>query len=258
VRHLLCYGDWKFEESKQLLITSAKQYGIDVIHSFGSNDLKSTEFYKKYKKILDAERGGGYWLWKPFFMNKVIHQLPEGDILLYLDCGAEVIAPLEPLFTLLEKQDIVLFKAHGHFNKQWVKKDVFVALNCDKEEYWDAEMLSAGYQMYSVSAASKKFIGEWLQYCTQDALITDDDNVLGFENHKEFRENRHDQAILSVLAKRNNIRLWRDPSQNGNDYIQHTDTYSTIFNLHRSRKKTIRTTIIEDYLRPLYLYLFKK
>ncbi len=258
MNHLVCYGDWKFEESKQLLITSAKHYGIDIVHDFGEKELKETSFYTENKKILSAEKGGGYWLWKPFFIHKIIHQLSEGDVLVYLDCGAEVKKSLEPLMDLCKKEDIVLFKAHGHKNRQWVKKDIFVAMDCDEEKYWNRDMLSAGYQIYKVTERAKKFVDEWLYFSTKDALITDEKNTLGFDNHPEFLANRHDQAILSVLAAKYNIDLHRDPSQNGAFYVDKSDGYPTIINLHRSRKLPMKTMLIEKYLGPIYLFLFKK
>ena len=52
---------------------------------------KDAEFYEKNAEfILHNKRGCGYWLWKPYLINKNINDMTNGDILLYLDCGCEL------------------------------------------------------------------------------------------------------------------------------------------------------------------------
>ena len=51
------------------------------------------------------------------------------------------------------------------------------------------------------------FIGEWLTYCKDPRIITDDKSIFGPED-KEFKENRHDQTVLSLLSKK-----WEIPRQ---------------------------------------------
>jgi hypothetical protein len=76
------------------------------------------------------------------------------------------------------------------------------------------------------------FISEWLTYAQNSRVITDDDNVLGFVNYPDFLDHRHDQAILSLLAKKWNLTVYPDPSQWGQSEKR---PYPTIFNHHRSK-----------------------
>ena len=46
----------------------------------------------------------------------------------------------------------------------------------------------------------EKFVEELLYYSQDKRIITDDKNTLGFKNHKEFRDNRYDQIVLSILS----------------------------------------------------------
>jgi hypothetical protein len=32
----------------------------------------ATEFYQEHKQILDRNKGGGYWLWKPFIILEAL------------------------------------------------------------------------------------------------------------------------------------------------------------------------------------------
>jgi hypothetical protein len=54
-----------------------------------------------------------------------------------------------------------------------------------------------------------------LAYAQDSRAITDDDNVLGLHNYPDFRGHRHDQAILSLLAKNWGLTVYPDPSQWG-------------------------------------------
>jgi hypothetical protein len=76
------------------------------------------------------------------------------------------------------------------------------------------------------------FVSEWLTYAQDSRAITDDNNVLGSTNYPDFRDHRHDQAILSILAKKWNFTVYPDPSQWGESVKR---PYPTIFNHHRSR-----------------------
>jgi hypothetical protein len=75
------------------------------------------------------------------------------------------------------------------------------------------------------------FVSEWLTYAQDSRAIMDDNNVLGSTNYPDFRSHRHDQTILSLLAKKWNLTVYPDPSQWGESEQR---PYPTIFNHHRS------------------------
>ncbi len=61
---------------------------------------------------------------------------------------------------------------------------------------------------------------------------------MGLPNYEGFIDNRHDQTVLSLLAKKWGIIPFRDPSQWGNDYNYANDiivrsSYPQIFDSHR-------------------------
>jgi hypothetical protein len=69
-----------------------------------------------------------------------------------------------------------------------------------------------------------------------------DDSPSVFPNHPEFREHRHDQAILTTLAYREGIKLHYWPaSYNDGAFIYEKlpeyaqDNYPIMFNHHRKR-----------------------
>lgn len=99
------------------------------------------------------------------------------------------------------------------------------------------------------------FLEEWLNYCTDERILTDISNRCGYDNYAEFKDHRHDQSVLSLLVLRHGIETFRDPSQFGNHLklapyrnpeelaigltyspAPYTNSpYGTLFYLHRER-----------------------
>ena len=59
--HLVTYADENFVEQQKYLHQIHKE-GF-VHHPFNRKQLESTKFYKDNKKILDQDKGAGWWLW---------------------------------------------------------------------------------------------------------------------------------------------------------------------------------------------------
>lgn len=224
-----------FSKSQKRLNKSAeKNYSFSKIKSYKFNNI-DFKFIKKNKSILAEKRGSGYWLWKPYFIYKTLLKMKDNDILLYCDSGLEFISDPTPLLSLVNSENsIILFQTHGHKNYIWTKRDAFVLMNCDTEQYYNAEQVAGGYQLYYKCEQTMNFVREYLDFCSDRRIITDDKNTTS-ENIPGFIEHRHDQSILSLLAKKYNIEVHRDPSQFGNDYLDKfvNSNYPQIFNHHR-------------------------
>ena len=68
--HLVTYADENFVEQQKYLHQIHKE-GF-VHHPFNRKQLESTKFYKDNKKILDQDKGAGWWLWKPYYILEVL------------------------------------------------------------------------------------------------------------------------------------------------------------------------------------------
>ncbi|UJR08080.1 hypothetical protein I4U23_012357 [Adineta vaga] len=209
------------------------QYGIQQCVMFNMQNLANNPmFFGRNKKILDRTRGGGYWLWKPYIIFQELYLAQDGDIIVYSDALVNVVANISYLTELTTKQDIVVFQLTGFKESIWMKRDTLILLNADKPEYTETWSNLASYMVVKKSFTSVAFVSEWLAYAQDPRAITDDDNVLGFGNYPDFRDHRHDQAIMSLLAKKWNLTVYPDPSQWGE---MHKRPYPTIFDHHRSK-----------------------
>lgn len=257
---LVNFATSNFNKSQRLLNKSALKFGADQCISYNKSLLKKTDFYHKNKKILDQDRGAGYWLWKPYIIYKTLLEADEGDIVIYSDSGAEIISPLGPLVELCKRKDgLLLFQVHSHNGKhsniKWIKRDCFTLMGADEPRYHHAEQVAGSPQLYIKNDRNIAFVEEWLTYCTDERILTDTLNRCGSENYPEFKDHRHDQAVISILAVKHKVEIFRDPSQYGNHLILPSfrkaddlatgleysaepymnSPYGTIFHLHRRR-----------------------
>ncbi|WP_431216018.1 hypothetical protein ACQ86N_16035 [Puia sp. P3] len=89
-------------------------------------------------------------------------------------------------------------------------------MNCDRPYYWNAPQCDAAFCVFQRTDASLRFVTEWLEYCRDPRIITDEPNTAGRRDLPGFREHRRDQSVLSLLAAAHKLPLHRMPSQFGN------------------------------------------
>ncbi len=214
-KYLVSYANKNFYKKQKRLNKSAMKFGIDKLIPYTDKDLKQTNFYKENKETLDNQGiGAGFCLWKPYIISKSMEKLNEGDILFYVDSGAEIIYDINPLVELCKKQSGILLFNGIHTNKFWTKRDCFIRMGCDSKKYWDSPQTAGGYQVYIKNEKSMKFLNNFLTFAKLPGMI--DDTPSKEPNFEDFIEHRCDQSILSNLAIKYNIKTFRNPSQGGN------------------------------------------
>jgi hypothetical protein len=249
---LLSFADEKYIHQQNILYLSSKLH-FDEIISVGPEDIEE-DFIKENQEIFNFNRGYGYWIWKPYFIRRVLDYINEGDILFYVDSGNETINNPQPLFNLLENQDIVLFKnrdgnPHGDIwiNSTWTKADCFNIMGCNDDVYKKGDQVDGSYILLKKTLQSIQFIEEYLRYSCNKNIITDLPNITG-NNEPDFRDHRHDQSILSLLAIKHNIKTFESPSESSN-HIQ--KEYSQIFNHFR---RNLNNTVRDIKYNEIYIY----
>lgn len=232
-KHLLIFGTSDFNSTKESLRKSSTNF-FDNFHIFSDVDIDEN-FSQENKNILSQKRGAGYWLWKPYFIDKVLSQIEYEDILFYVDSSNIFLKSPDYIYESFESDDIILFdNRDGMPNNQPAqnfiscKKDIFVLMSCDTDEYINGLHVNAAYSVYKKTERSINFVKEWLEYCKNEEILTDTPNRFG-PNYPGYYEHRHDQSVLALLAIKNNINLRVDPSQFGENLFYH----------HRNKNYTI-------------------
>lgn len=228
----ITYSSGNMDISASLASKSALKYGADTSIVYTPADIDEKYVYD-YGHIFKHERGAGYWLWKPYIIHKSLLLADKGDFILYTDAGVEIINDLSILTAL--DQDILLFR-NMYQHEQWCKMDTMYAINGRRS--MPIKQCQASAMMLKVGEKSRMFVLQWLVWCEIEKHIDDSPSIM--KNHPEFKEHRHDQAILTCLAYRNNIKTWWWPAQYNNGQFIYDDgmndrPYPVIFHHHRKR-----------------------
>lgn len=210
----ITYGNANYQQSKQRIIKEADSLDIfDKIIAYGPEDL-SEQIIKG--PLFQYRKGGGYWIWKSYIINKTLQTMNDEDILVYADAGCSLLQSnqWDKYFSDLKKHSMLAFKINC-LNYQYIKSKVvneFKRMNGKKWHY--------SYQIAATVLFLKKdnftcnFINEWCNYCTEDFILDVPSQDIAQEN-KRFIEHRHDQAILTALIYKylqtHNIKVrWND------------------------------------------------
>lgn len=214
-KYVLNYADKNFKSQQRYSSFFAKFLGrADFVFSYEKSDI-DINFYSKHKKILDQNKGGGWWLWKPYFIKKTLEIINYGDYLFYQDSGSVLINKLDYIIDSLniKSNDILTFSL-PLIEKQWTNSYVLRTLKLDYNSVTETPQRLGGFLLIKKSKYSIDFIDKWLELCTDSKLITNEMNF-HFGECDVFKGHRNDQSILSLLSKKYNIPYDADPSHRG-------------------------------------------
>jgi hypothetical protein len=183
---------------------SAINKGIDALWLWRRGHLDEA-FAQKYKSILKQERGSGYWLWKPYIILETLKLARDGDVVIYLDSGdyfKNVPEGRDNLITLLERlrgsSNCICLVNNIHSNLHYIKRDAYIHMGMDAAKYWNSIHRDASFMVFIKNPTTLTFVQEWLELCQNEQLLTDSPSQK--PNLAEFREHRHDQALLTLLS----------------------------------------------------------
>ena len=171
-----------------------------------------TEFWLKNGEFINNNRRGyGYWLWKSYVMLQQFNKMKDNDILVYLDCGCEVVNnhdSINRIKLLIEQcnNHNILYTLTGHDDKTYTKNDLFEYMNKNYDLIIDEELKNSMMKQATMIIIKKNdltnnFINDWYNISCIYNLI--DDSPSKTINDRHFYEHRHDQAIFSIILKTN-------------------------------------------------------
>ncbi|MFA5421058.1 MAG: hypothetical protein WC280_03500 [Patescibacteria group bacterium] len=191
---------------------------FDGIFIYDENRLDNT-FREKFKdKLKSKVRSFGYWVWKPQIILQSLEKIDMGDILLYTDAGCHLnkkgVKKLEEYFEGVNKSELGIgvtqfvikskdsaLVSGQNFEKEWTKGDIFSFFNVlDKEEIYNTGQYQSTVLFVKKTEKTLDFIKKWALVFEQNFNLVDDSPSKS-KNFEEFKENRHDQSILSILLK---------------------------------------------------------
>ena len=244
---LINYADNRYKKTQQFNTWTGKVIGnFDKVYSFGPDDIDK-EFKNTNSKIFNEKRGNGLWLWKPYFIYKVLCESKEGDIIFYCDSGAFFIRKIDRLIESMNINENIWVSDIPLIESCFTKPECFKIMNCEDKSIKNSNQIQATFLLIRCCDESKQFVKEWLDYCMDYELLSPKGELKTSTCVGDnFLVHREDQSILSLLCKKKGIIPHLDPSQRGRcqeayynvNYTfkktQHKDKYKSIVFLHKS------------------------
>lgn len=212
MKWLINYADNRFRKQQRFAEIMANQFGsFDKVICYGPDDIDN-DFKATNHSTLSESRGGGYWLWKPYFIVETLKLLKPGEILFYADSGAFFVKPVDSILGCWPiGQDVIGFQL-PLIEVQWTKTELLDSMGCNREEFTQTNQMSASFIVFKKSEESVKFAEEYLKLCSKKSHI---DDSISCEQAADFIEHRHDQSVFSLLYKKYGFIPMRDPTQLG-------------------------------------------
>lgn len=179
-----------------------------------ADDIKDTDFYKQNMHMFRYKKYFGYFLWKPYIILQTLKMYDCKNVL-YCDSNLRLnnFSAFENVFSRFMKDQDVFFVEHVNYkNREWTKRDTFIAMNADEPRYWDANQVWTSLMGFGKSDLSMNLLEIYLGFCKDPEIVTELPNVYGEENLPEFKEHRWEQSVMSILVERFGYKGFPDSS----------------------------------------------
>ena len=203
----ITYGDDNYRAQRDILareLRALNMFDLVRVYTPGSMSADFRDFFAPYRN----QRGGGFFIWKPYICIEATKNMFEGEYLLYIDAGCSIRSDqrsrLDDYFEMARTSPsgILCFQMTHLPERDWTKADTFahLGLALDGPEAIRGQLIGTCWVL-CLNPHSRQLLAEWYDIARHHThLFTDIPSTL--PNAPSFRENRHDQSAWSLLNKR--------------------------------------------------------
>ena len=205
--HLVTFFDrrGRWQAAARRLVRAAIATGkFSTITALHDGDLATT-FPTQMARVIDlstlAPQGFGAWAWKPLVAKYALSTHSEGDIVFYVDAGCSINFESEAArsrfdgYLEMVERDSFLFFQQTLLERDYTDPAVLEEFGHNPEVSETGQLLG-GIWALKVSSVTKDFAEEWWRLASKN-----DFRLLRGESKVAQHRHRHDQSILSCLAK---------------------------------------------------------
>lgn len=210
----ISYGDTNFDRSLTRIRQEASALKIfDKIILYTPKDLPDEILQSP---LMRYQRGGGYWLWKPYVIWKTMQRYPKA-VVVYADAGCTLNKNYEEWrswFKIMESTDTLFTQYRSNTDYGWDNRfhtsSVKISTWTKRMtiEYFDQQFKSTEWHDYNkiwggfvIARNNSCFIREWLDIMlTRPELVRDPEGEEINNQYDSFVAHRHDQSIITPLA----------------------------------------------------------
>jgi hypothetical protein len=166
---------------------------------------EDTEYWNLHGEFIEkSRRGYGNCIWKPYIIKKLMNELNDGDLLIYLDCGCTVNnmgkERLMEYVDMIDKSPYGMISHHMlHLPEIKYSKKKLVDYISPTTEMMEDGQFVAGIQMMRKNTHTIHLVDEWYRIACMHEMI---DDVIDTDENARFIDHRHDQSIYSLLVKK--------------------------------------------------------
>ncbi len=218
---------------------------FDSVTTYTEADIPRDYFFKVLGMLHPtSQRNSVKWyMWKPYFIQRHLSKIPEGDIVIFLDAGCHINSAGKTKFNyylqmLANGCGIMAVQIDAkHPEYVWTKKDVFDYFGVTNNTmYTHSPQICAGHVFLKKNSTAVKFINEWVTTIFENITLYDDTPSKN-ENFMGFIETRWEQSIFSILCKIYNVSTLPISDFESNDW---DNLKETPIHDRRDRGKNIR------------------
>lgn len=178
--------------------------GIHEIHAYRTLPPELMEDLRWKNHVVPHVRGRGYWFWKPAITNLLLEKgtIKDGDIVVWVDADSNIATRGTFLAQQNDKRGCdFLIQRDGGCEYVWTKGDIFAEFGVtpDDAQYGRTAQPKAQTWVARINERSRMLLKHWEDLATNLHLISDEPSQS--PNSPKFRENRHDQSLISLLLK---------------------------------------------------------
>lgn len=231
-RIYITFGGEIYDDTTRFIVERGPKLGADEVWVYDDLWMTAHPFYRQNSWLWEHphKRGFGWYAWKPLIIWDALSKLEDGDFVLFTDADCYPIADFSILFDLCCRDGgIMLFAAQGHRHYKWCKKDCYLAMGQDDPKYRDVQAGVARFMVFQKGSwRTTQFLMEWIAYCVNPAATTFDPSVMAPEN-EGFIEHRTEQAIMTNLAHKYGLKLYREADESSAGYQEDRELYGQLF-----------------------------
>ena len=220
-RYFITYGNQKFKDSRERVVKEAYKTKLFSKCNFftenisNNNEIKELLKNKDFSKVFNSKRGGGYWIWKPYIIYSMLKKVNINDIIVYCDAGSTIPNNnytknrLKFYFNIVNKskKGLIAFN-NPHKESTWTKGDIFKHFNVEnKKEIYNSKQFSGGcIHVVKKCKNSMNIYNKWWNTAKNFPLLFCDEPSK-YQNFPNFRENRHDASVWSIICKISDVEI---------------------------------------------------
>jgi hypothetical protein len=204
--------DYKLGSERMVLSAIDKQFNGDFL-------LFSPEYKLKYQRSISSINNSNFYTFKSWgFSEKYGEALPHRQAshqfksyviqyareqgyeqIMWCDCTTLFLKPFQKYFDLAEEIGIVTFDADKAIEAEYTADITLEGMGCSIEYARSISQVASGVMIFDFRREiTNKIFDEFIKYCSIPEII----NGEGGSNRPEFKDTRHDQAIISYLIRK--------------------------------------------------------